>query len=205
MRPHILVLGLAPFGGAWHVHVRPRSSVRMALPAGWTPAVGLPQGVSRLEGFLGSAKDKDEAETALKVKVSDDESLWEQNKFTQYVSDGEWVMTQFERVVLLFLYLKLKASKVFADWAGSGAPGQYYEEYIEGPPFGGRSTFNRWVVYGYVSETERIVRSSEGESYGEWVLAVLEPESTPTTLKVTYLPQSGARFTMVFERGGQSA
>ena len=181
--------------------VGPHSCVRMALPAGWTPAVGLPQGVSRQEGFLGSAADRAEAEAALNVKVLDDDSLWEQNQFSQYVSDNEWEMTHFERVVLLFLYLKLKTSKVFANWAGGGAPGQYYEEYIEAPPFGGRSVFNRWVVYGYVSETERIVRSSEGDNYGQWVLAVLEPESTPSSLKVTYLPQSGARWTMAFERG----
>ena len=127
---------VAPLVGAWHGAtmnriVGPHSCVRMALPAGWAPAVGLPQGVSRQEGFLGSAADRAEAEAALNVKVLDDDSLWEQNQFSQYVSDNEWEMTHFERVVLLFLYLKLKTSKVFANWAGGGAPGQYYEEYIE--------------------------------------------------------------------------
>ena len=169
----------------------------MALPAAWTPSKGLPQGVARLDGFLGSAADKEEAEEQLGVRISTDADLWEQNEFRQYVRPQPWTMTSFGRVVLIFLFLKLKLAKaVVADWSGDGAPGDYYEEEIEGPL--GRSIFNRWVVYGYVSPTERIVRSSEGDNYGAWVRCVLEPDSTPSALKLSYIPADGSRWSMEF-------
>jgi len=172
----------------------------MVLPAGWTPERALPTGVSRRDGFLGSDAEKQEAEQSLKIKVSADPSLWEENDFQQYVSnERRWVMTAFDRVVLLATYLQLRAAKGFyAQWSRC----DYYEEYID-LPLVGQSIFNRWVVHGYVSPRQRVCRSTEGNNYGKWALVTLEPESNEEVLTQRWESSDGSTLLMTFAAEGR--
>lgn len=170
----------------------------MVLPGGWTPDKGLPSGVSVSEGFLGSKADRAEAEEVLEVTISSDEALWDTNEFTKYVSDESWVMTAFDRVVLLGTFLQLKAAEgLFAEWKRP----DYYEEYVELPLFG-RTIFNRWVVHGYVSPTQRVCRSTEGNNYGKWALVSLEPDANERVLKQRWESQDGTMCELTFEKEG---
>ena len=187
--------GLACSQRPWPVRSRPMPPV-MALPGGWTPDRGLPAGISILNGFLGTAEDRQEAQEKLKVQVSADESLWQDNDFMKYVGAEEWRMVEYDRVVLLATFLQLKAGKLAAKWERSEC--DYYEEYIES--FLGRSIWNRWVVHGYVDRTTRICRSSEGNNYGRWALISLEPDATPERLKQLIVPDDGAMLQLTFER-----
>jgi len=197
--PNALICTSVPHHTSTHAFrsCRPRA----ALPAGWNPSLPLPTGVEQVDGFLGSASDKAEAEAALKVSISSDDTLWASNAFTQYVdAEKDWSMISFDRVVLLVTFLTLKAAgpgKVRAKWERA----DYYEETIE-LPIVGQSIFNRWVVHGYVDERRRVCRSTEGNDYGKWSLVTLESDATPTVLKQLVQPQDGAMVQFTFEPRG---
>lgn len=170
----------------------------MALPGGWKPSLGLPSGVSIANNFLGSAADKKEAEEALKVSISDDASLWESNAWEPYVG-GSYTLSTFDRCVFIGTYGLLKAGKLSCDY--SWERGDYYEEELELPLLGSQC-FNRWVVHGYVSATQRVCRSTEGIDYGVWSLVTFEADKSkpPTELCQTVLPSNGAMLQVTFER-----
>jgi len=174
----------------------------MILPGGWTPDKGLPSGVSISDAFLGSAADRAEVEEVLNITLSSDDSLWkgDNNEFSKYVDpDENWVMTAFDRVVLLGTFLQLKAADgLSAEWKQP----DYYEEYVELPLFG-RTIFNRWVVHGYVSPTQRVCRSTEGNNYGKWALVTLEPDASDSVLKQRWESQDGTMCELTFEKQGK--
>ena len=102
-------------------------------------------------------EDKSEVEKEFGVSISSDVSLWESNEFMQYVG-AEWMQDSVERVVLLFTYLALNSvAKLSVSMAANT-----FEEFVDLP--WGRQDQNAWVVYGYVDERTRIVRSKEGQS-----------------------------------------
>jgi hypothetical protein len=190
---------IAVAASGWNVGLQPlhtarRASVHLALPAGWQPSMGLPAGVSINDGFLGRAADRAEAEAALGVTASSDEGLWDTNDFSDYAAGATWASTGFDRVVLLPTFLKLRASKFTLEMVSD----RYYEEYIEN--FFGRRLSNRWVVYGYVSPSSRIVRSTEGSCYGAWTLVTLEPDAGPTRLSWAQQTERADNYVMSFEK-----
>ena len=170
----------------------------LALPAGWKPQLGLPAGISLQNGFLGTEEDKLEAEADLSVTISQDESLWTQNAWTQYVDpDAKWQMTSFDRCVFIGTFGLLKAGELEASLERS----DYYEETLA-LPLVGASCFNRWVVHGYVSETQRVCRSTDGINYGFWCLHTLETDRcTASKFCQTVLPSNGAMLQLTFEKG----
>lgn len=138
----------------------------------------------------------------LEVTLSSDDTLWEHNDFAKYVSPDEpWQMTAFDRVVLLGTFLQLKAADgLYAEWKQP----DYYEEHLELPLFG-RTIHNRWVVHGYVSPTQRVCRSTEGNNYGKWALVTLEPDATDRVLKQRWESQDGTMCELTFEQPGKHA
>ena len=154
-----------------------------------TPPIG-----TLTEGFLVIGyEEKADAEKALGVTISTDEALWETNEFTQFAG-GEWKQDSVEKVVLLFTYLALnsvaKLRMSFTQFA--------MDEYADLP--WGSQEQNKWFVHGYVNERQRVVRSREGKSMGQWFLQTLEPDSTPEQLKYEMYPENGGYFVISFER-----
>ena len=137
---------------------------------------------------------KAEAEEALSVTISSDESLWEENDFMQY-QDADWTQKSIDRVVLLVAYLILNSIGKLRIRMG-----QYsMEEYVDLP--WGAQDQNKWNVHGYVNARSRVVRSTDGQSTGLWFLQTLEPESSATLLKYEMLPGNGGRMVASFTRG----
>ena len=154
-----------------------------------TPPIG-----TLTEGFLVIGyEEKADAEKALGVTISTDEALWETNEFTQFAG-GEWKQDSVEKVVLLFTYLALnsvaKLRMSFTQFA--------MDEYADLP--WGSQEQNKWFVHGYVNERQRVVRSREGKSMGQWFLQTLEPDATPELLKFQMLPENGGSFVISFKR-----
>ena len=146
------------------------------------------------DGFLVLGyEEKAEVEKALKVAISSDEGLWENNAFRQY-EDCDWKQKKVEKVVLLFTYLALNSlAKLRVRLNQYGM-----DEYADLP--WGSQDQNTWVVHGYVDERTRIMRSREGASLGNWFLQTLEPDSTPEQLKYEMYPENGGYFVISFER-----
>ena len=158
-------------------------------------AVMLPPNGVVTDGFLVVGyEEKAEAEEALGVVVSTDESLWDENAFAPYSQGGEWKQKSVEKVVLLFTYLALNS---FAKLRVRMDP-YTFKEYADLP--WGEQEQNDWVVHAYVNERQRIVRSKDGQSTGQWFLQTLDPESTPNLLKYEMLPGNGGSFVIAFER-----
>ena len=158
-------------------------------------------GSSKMENFVCDYLDqKKEAEEKLGVVVSADESLWTTNGFSQWTG-GEWRQTEFDKVVLLTTYLALKVAKNRYVTMSPTALEQptTFEETSE-LPLVGRVPSDSWVVHGYVSATERIIRSVEGASYGQWFLQAIEPDATPTVMKYSLRSETGAGIVQTFER-----
>lgn len=61
-----------------------------------------------VNGFLGDDAKRAEVEEAFDIKLSTDETLWEENEFMKYVDEErEWTQTGVDRVTLLGTYLAL--------------------------------------------------------------------------------------------------
>ena len=158
-------------------------------------AVMLPPNGVVSDGFLVLGyEEKAEAEQALGVVVSSDESLWEANAFAPYSQGGEWKQKSIERVVLLFTYIALNS---FAKLRVRMGP-YSFKEFADVP--WGEQEQNDWVVHGYVNERVRIVRSRDGQSIGQWFLQTLEPDATPNLLKYEMMPGNGGSLVVAFER-----
>ena len=132
------------------------------------------------DGFLKIGyEEKAEAEEALSVTISSDEALWESNEFSKY--EGVWTQSSVDKVVLLFTYLALNSIaklRVRLD-------AYTMDESVDLP--WGTQDQNKWVIYGYVNERQRVVRSRDGASLGQWFLQTLEPDATANVLKYQML------------------
>lgn len=70
-------------------------------------------------------------------------------------------------------------------------------------PLMGKSSHNRWVVHGYVSPTQRVVRAlNGGASFGQWFLMTLEPDSSVTRLNYHMMQQNKLGCAISFAKGG---
>ena len=141
-----------------------------------------------------SYEDKAEVEKAFDITISTDPEIWESNDFMQYVGEREWKQKSIERVVLLVAYVLLNSVAKLSVRMDA----KTFDEYVDLP--WGRQEQNKWVVYGYVNERVRVVRSRDGKSLGQWFLQKLEPDSSATLLKYEMMPENGGFMTASFER-----
>lgn len=138
-------------------------------------------------------EEKAEAEKDLDVVVSTDEALWVENDFAVY-NGAEWKQVAVEKVVLLFTYLALNS---IAKLRFNMQPFTM-QEYADLP--WGEQDQNQWFVHGYVNARQRVVRSRDGQSMGQYFLQTLSDEATPELLKFEMMPANGGKFTISFER-----
>ena len=185
----MLILMLARVCAGWHAaaaphSAAPRCSVSMLPPNG-----------KLTDGFLVIGyEEKAEAEKALGVTISSDESLWEENEFVQYQDGGDWTQQSIERVVLLVTYLILNSIGRLRVRMGQYGMAEYVDL-----PWGAQDQ-NKWVVHGYVNARSRVVRSTDGQSIGQWFLQTLEPESSAELLKYEMMPGNGGSLVASFTR-----
>ena len=205
IRVAILVLSLPaafalslPAAFAWSpaLPVRAHSSARVLTPQRCTRiTAALGEGGEIIDGFLVTGyEDKAEVEKAFDITISTDPEIWESNDFMQYVGEREWKQKSIERVVLLVAYVLLNSVAKLSVRMDA----KTFDEYVDLP--WGRQEQNKWVVYGYVNERVRVVRSRDGKSLGQWFLQKLEPDSSATLLKYEMMPENGGFMTASFER-----
>jgi len=157
------------------------------------PRASLPAGA--VDGFLGDGEARSEAEEAFCVTVSNDPDLWESsNDFARYEGSG-WKLTSVERVMLLTTYVALNyLVKLEMDMQRNG----FDEDRVV--PVLGRQRNNVWRVHGYIDPRSRIVRSTEGVSYGQWFLQTLESDATDSCMRYEMRSSTGIGCVLAFER-----
>jgi len=147
-----------------------------------------------VDGFLGDGEARNEAEEAFGVVVSSDPEIWSANDFVCYEGGG-WKLTSTERVMLLTTYVALNyLVKLEMDVRHDG----FDEDRVV--PVLGRQRNNAWRVHGYVSPRSRVVRSTEGVSYGQWFLQTLEPDASDSRMSFEMRASTGIGCVMAFER-----
>lgn len=194
MRAPLFIFSTLALAHAWQQTTRIRSRPIAAAAARHLRMMAIPDGLT--DGFLGDANRRAEAEKDLGVVISSDESLWEANAFP---NDGneEWRQVAIDRVVVISTYLLLK---YVAKLRLCFTPDNRFKEWVDGPIVG-RKDHNEWKVYGYVSDTVRVVRAEDGgASYGQWFLMSLEPDSTADLLKYEMMPANGGGCVITLER-----
>ena len=108
----------------------------------------------------------------------------------------EWQQVSIDRVVLLTTYVLLNyVAKLRVRFSVDS----FQEDVLL--PVAGRQPHNDWVIYGYVSESVRVVRANDGsKSYGQWFLMSLEPDSTPERVKYFMKPENGGSCVIEIEK-----
>jgi len=150
------------------------------------------------DGWRGDAKMREEAEEAFQTQcppraftVSTDAALWEENDFAQY--EGVWSLSGFDRVVQLPTYMALKfAAKLVVTNPGG--------DRFDVADNGLSSMADSWVVFGYINSRSRVVKSTEGSSFGLWYVQTLEPDATSSALKYEMMPSSGSGYMLEYEK-----
>ena len=170
----------------------------LALPAGWKPQLGLPAGISLQNGFLGTEADKWRRRLTfqspfLRARVAMDAECVDAVRRPRCKMAND----KFRQVCFYRHLWPTEGRRA----RGLLERSDYYEETLA-LPLVGASCFNRWVVHGYVSETQRVCRSTDGNNYGFWCLHTLETDRcTASKFCQTVLPSNGAMLQLTFEKG----